>query len=81
MSKVIAGINGDRPAAPISEEETDRICEGVLIFSGLTKREAMAKDLLAGMYAGGANIHGDDAPECAVKQANNLLEELDRDRR
>ena len=31
--------NADMPAMPVSEEETDRINDGVTIYSGLTKRE------------------------------------------
>ena len=31
--------NADMPAMPISEEDTDRIIDGVEIFTGITKRE------------------------------------------
>ena len=35
--------NADMPAMPISEEATDRIQDGIEIYTGLTKREAFAK--------------------------------------
>jgi hypothetical protein len=41
--------NQDKPAYPISEEETDRIDTGVTIYSGLTKLEAFTKDIVAKM--------------------------------
>jgi hypothetical protein len=34
--------NADMPAMPISEEDTDRLNEGVFICTGLTKREYFA---------------------------------------
>ena len=34
--------NGTMPAMPISEEATDRVIEGVEIYTGLTKREQFA---------------------------------------
>ena len=43
--------NKDRPAFPITEEQTDRIEEGVDIYYGLTKREYFAAAALQGLLA------------------------------
>lgn len=34
--------NSDKPAFPVDEETTDRLDEGVRIYTGLTKREYFA---------------------------------------
>lgn len=44
--------NENKPAFPISEEETDRIEEGVDIYTGLTKREYFAGQALQGLCVG-----------------------------
>lgn len=41
--------NTDKPANPISEEESDRIHEGVEICTGLTKLEQLAGQNMAAM--------------------------------
>lgn len=37
--------NKNQPAFPISEESTDRIDQGIKIYTGLTKRELIASQL------------------------------------
>ena len=70
--------NSDMPAAPISEEETDRVLDGVKIFTGLTKREYFAAKAMQGILA----KYGPDEQEVnltandAVKHADALLKEL-----
>jgi hypothetical protein len=41
----------DLPAFPVSEEETDRIDEGVRIYYGLTKREYFAAKAMQAMIS------------------------------
>lgn len=43
--------NKDKPAFPISEEETDRIETGVDIYFGLTKREYFAAKAMQAMIS------------------------------
>jgi hypothetical protein len=72
--------NADMPAMPISEEETDRFNEGVLIYTGLTKREHFAAMAMQGILAG--NVWNEvtmDSPESeAVRLADALLAELEK---
>jgi hypothetical protein len=75
MAKLDTAINGNKPAAPNEITEEDG---RINYYFGLTKREYMATHIAAGMYAGGGNIYGDDTVECARKQADNLLAELDK---
>ena len=68
--------NKDRPAFPITEEQTDRIEEGVDMYYGLTKREYFAAAALQGLcasdYAGGQRKHA----EMAVELADELIKAL-----
>lgn len=41
--------NKDLPAYPVSEEETDRITDGITLFSGLTKLEAFTMAAMQGI--------------------------------
>lgn len=41
----------NKPAFPVSEETTDRIDEGVNIYTGLTKREYFAAMAMQGVLA------------------------------
>ncbi len=41
----------NEPAYPVNEETTDRIDEGVVIYSGLTKREHFAGLALRGLLS------------------------------
>lgn len=75
--------NGDNPAFPMSEEETDRISEGVYIFSGLTKREYFAGLAMQGMLSDISRTGGwdyDDFAKDSVEAADALLAALDKDK-
>lgn len=41
--------NKNSPAFPVTEEESDRLDEGVKIYTGLTKREYFAAKALQGL--------------------------------
>lgn len=43
--------NADKPAMPISEEETDRFQNNIDIFVGFTKREMIAMNILTGLVS------------------------------
>jgi hypothetical protein len=74
------------PAFPVSEEETDRIDEGVKIYSGLTKREYFAAKAMQGLITNPKIIRPDfeeeeksgmeDFSEIAVKYADGLIKAL-----
>lgn len=76
--------NADMPAMPISEEETDRIDEGVNIYTGLTKREEFAKHFAAAYLTGclasqfGPTPTSEECAQEAVAYADALLAELGR---
>jgi hypothetical protein len=73
--------NKDQPAFPVNEEATDRIDEGIKIYTGITKREYFSglamQGLLSTMSPGlyDSNTIATYAYE-AVKAADYLLEEL-----
>ena len=71
--------NGDAPAAPISEEETDRIDGSVKIYTGLTKREAFAMAAMQGLIPATIDLGEcyDDQASHAVEMANALLKALE----
>lgn len=69
--------NGNLPAYPISEEETDRIDAGITIYSGLTKREYFAAMAMQGL-ADNKNLGYDDTAKVSVKLADALLKELEK---
>lgn len=72
--------NGDKPAYPISEEETNRVDALVNIYFGLTKREMFAAMAMQGM----ASYHGtqgmgntcSSTAERAIELADELLKQL-----
>ncbi len=99
--------NADMPAMPVSEEETDRIDDGIKIYSGLTKRETfclrmgvagtgdaeldkiirkgnrqkMAAQAMNGVLASLTDedcLSPSDLVRCAVRNADELLAELER---
>lgn len=72
--------NADMPAMPISEEETDRVNDGITIYTGLTKREHFAIVAMQGILAGDVNneIYEKDVVEMAVSHADALLAELEK---
>jgi len=75
--------NGDKPAMPISEEETDRIVESIQIFTGLTKREHFAAMAMQGIVVNagrnGYEFHQpNNLAEQCVQLADALLEELNK---
>ena len=67
------GDNKDLPAFPVSEETTDRIDEGIKIYSGLTKREYFAAKALQGLCAGRTEY---EEPGANVKYALELADKL-----
>lgn len=74
--------NGDMPASPISEEETDRVLDEVKIFTGLTKREHIAAMAMQGMLGDVETLkavrqNGDTLPAASVKMADALLKALE----
>ena len=80
-------INGKLPAAPISEEETDRVFEGVEIYTGLTKREAFAMHAMQGLLSDKRNSDRlcnettsryKGVSRAAVDYADALLEALEQ---
>jgi hypothetical protein len=76
--------NKNQPAYPVSEEATDRIENGITIFSGLTKREyfaAMAmQGILAKCYTEGGFIKSEieDIVHDSCAFADLLLAELEK---
>jgi len=77
--------NKDRPAFPISEEESDRIESGVNIYTGLTKREYFAAAAMQGLLTNyiehrhyGNSTSWPYVSEIAVMCADALLKELNK---
>ena len=73
------------PAFPVDEETTDRIDEGIFIYSGLTKREYFAAKSMQGLLANsetGYPIRADVNPVTiatgAIAYADALLNELEK---
>jgi hypothetical protein len=71
----------DLPAFPISEEETDRIDQGIRIYSGLTKREYFAAKAMQGLMGNNATeptqqVHFDNIAEDSVRAADAILKVL-----
>lgn len=72
------------PAFPVTEEETDRLEEGIDIYYGLTKREYFAAKALqglmvqsiAGNHNNGTKGFNQDRAKFAVNMADALLEAL-----
>jgi hypothetical protein len=69
------------PAFPVSEEETDRIDEGVKIYSGLTKREYFAAKAMQGIMGNNVTeptqqVHFDNIAEDSVRAADAMLKAL-----
>ena len=70
--------NENSPAFPISEEETDRIDQGIKIYTGLTKREHFAAMAMQGLISE-INVHNyKDLAEYSVRAADALLKELEQ---
>jgi hypothetical protein len=74
--------NGDLPANPISEEETDRVIDQVKIFTGLTKREHFAAMAMQGLcsahdQSGTWSHDARNVALTAVMYADALLAELE----
>ena len=71
--------NSDMPAAPISEEETDRALDGVKIFTGLTKREHFAAMAMQAMLSNPKEwmVMGADVAMSAIEAADALLKALE----
>ena len=78
--------NGNKPAYPISEEQTDRIDSNVKIYSGLTKREYFAAMAMQGILANEQLRYSLCRPGrsgikiYALQQADALLQELDQNK-
>ncbi|MFN5910699.1 MAG: hypothetical protein ACK45H_05120 [Bacteroidota bacterium] len=71
--------NGDKPAFPISEDETDRLDLGVEIYTGLTKREHFAGIALQGLIIESKDYYSyRELAEKAVGFADALLDELSK---
>lgn len=72
--------NADMPAMPISEEDTDRLNEGVFIYTGLTKREHFAAMAMKGIVSNdtGFDYSDEDVARYAVKLTDSLLAELEK---
>lgn len=70
--------NENRPAFPISEEETDRIEEGVYIYTGLTKLEYFAGQAMKGFCANPSLVDWDEkqTSNTALEHADALLKAL-----
>ena len=79
--------NGDMPAMPVDRCDADAIEVGIQVFSGLTKREAMAMHMMASLtsvywdtmqeYETGADLVKSQS-ETAVEMADAILAELER---
>lgn len=71
--------NGNKPAFPISEDETYRFNLGVEIHSGLTKREHFAGIALQGLIIESKDYYSyRELAEKAVGFADALLDELSK---
>ena len=71
--------NENSPAFPINEEETDRIDDGIGIYTGLTKREYIATQAMVGILSADAQIPRQNAVTSAVMRADALLKELEKE--
>lgn len=75
------GENQNKPAFPISEEETDRIDAGVEIYTGLTKREYAAIKAMQGILSSrglqdALNQDRIEWEDFAIQKADKLLAKL-----
>jgi hypothetical protein len=69
--------NPNKPAFPITEEETDRIEEGIRIHTGLTKREYFAGLAMQGVLTD-SRLSAEEAVEIATRAADHLLKQLEK---
>lgn len=70
--------NGNEPINAISEEETDRVDDGVKIYTGLTKREYFAAMAMQGCIASGFQTSMEKQAESAVEAADALITQLNK---
>lgn len=71
--------NGKMPAMPVDRCDADAIEVGIQVFSGFTKREAMAMHMMSGLLSKpGHSFNEHDVARDATRAADALLAALER---